>query len=256
MADCDRQAADNVAAGLESLGGKAIGYRLDVADVGAWVDFRDHLQAEWPRLDLLVNNAGILATGTVDACASDDLRRLVEVNLLGMMYGCHTMLPWLRQSRSPALPCGVINTASIFAAVSPPGFAAYNATKAGVLSLTETLRGELRPFGLGATAVLPGATPTQLFVRASYASANHVDLCRQFVENSRITPEQVASEALRGATRGKLYVVVGGRAKLYWHLKRFAPQWLIDLVGRRAVDEFGVLDRSNDTSELPQEQTA
>ena len=243
MVDCCIDSAEQVVSELQTAPGAASSHYLDVADAQAWYELRSQLQDEWPRLDLLVNNAGVLSTGALDDCQPDDIQRIVEVNLLGAMFACHAMLPWLRQTRGTALPRGVINLASIFAAVSPPGFAAYNATKAGMLSLTETLRGELKPFGLNATAVLPGATPTRLFQRASYATSKQSDLCRQFIEQSKITPEQVAEEALRGACRNKLYVVVGGRAKLYWRLKQWAAQWLIDLVGRRAVDEFGVLDR-------------
>ncbi len=243
VVDCRSDSAEQVASELQTAPGAASSHHLDVADALSWHELRSQLQVEWPRLDLLVNNAGVLSTGTLDDCQSGDIQRIVEVNLLGAMFACNAMLPWLRQTRSTALPRGVINLASIFAAVSPPGFAAYNATKAGMLSLTETLRGELKPFGLNATAVLPGATPTRLFQRARYATSKQSDLCREFIEQSTITPEQVAEEALRGACRKKLYVVVGGRAKLYWRLKQWSPQWLIDLVGRRAVDEFGVLER-------------
>ncbi len=250
VADCRDELAESVADEVASLGGRAKAETLDVADLDTWIALRTRLQAEWPQLDLLVNNAGTLITGTLDDCSPEDLRHIVDVNLLGAMHGCHAMLPWLRKAPSKAVPCGVINIASIFAAVAPPGFAAYNATKAGVLALTETLRGELKPFGLQATAVLPGVTPTSLFERARYANANHQKLCQQFVETSRITPAQVAAEALHGAARRRLYVVVGGRSKLYWRLKRFAPQWLIGKVGRRAVDEFGVLDRGPERSSV------
>ncbi len=250
VVDCAAEPAATVASEITSRGGCAVGEVLDVAQADAWNDLRARLADQWPRLDLLVNNAGILVTGTLDVCSSHDLQRIVDVNLLGTMHGCHAMLPWLRASRGPALPRGIINLASIFAAVSPPGFAAYNATKAGVLSLTETLYGELQPFGLTATAVLPGVTPTNLFDRAKYATHKQAKLCQQFIDSSKITGAQVAAEALSGAAAGKLYVVVGGRSKLYWRLKRLAPQRVISLVGRRAVNEFGVLEGDQEPTPL------
>jgi len=246
VTDRDLEAASAVAESITGAGGTATAHQLDVTSPVAWQENREQLQSQWPRLDLLVNNAGNLISGVFDECELDDLRSIVEVNLLGAMYGCQAMTPWLRQtngntSNSRASCRGVINLSSIFAAVSPPGFAAYNATKAGVLAMTETLRGELTPYGLSATAVLPGATPTQLFNRAKYSTPSHAAICQKFLESSQITPEAVAQQAIRGAERGKLYVVVGTRSKLYWRLKRLAPQWLIDKVARRAVEEFGVL---------------
>lgn len=241
IADRDDKAATLAAAELSARGIDAVAHPLDVSSPSAWIQLRDELTADWPRLDLLVNNAGNLLSGGLDECQASDLRALVEVNLLGAMYGCHTLLPWLKQSTGNASCRGVVNLSSIFAAVSPPSFAAYNATKAGILALTETMRGELTPHGLTATAVLPGATPTKLFDRATYSQQSHAAICQKFLENSQITPKLVAEQAIRGAERRQLYVVVGKRSKLYWRLKRMAPQWLIDKVARKAVKEFGIL---------------
>ncbi|MGI9456465.1 MAG: SDR family NAD(P)-dependent oxidoreductase, partial [Aeoliella sp.] len=160
------EAASMVAEEASHLGGKATAQVFDVSAAKSWEQFARSLQRDTPRLDLLVNCAGNLLTGALDQCTADDLRRIVEVNLLGTMYGCQAMLPWMQSSAGTARPRGVINMASIFAAVAPPRFAAYNASKAGVVSFTETLRGELAPLRLNATVVLPGVTPTQLFDRA------------------------------------------------------------------------------------------
>lgn len=235
VADIDLAAAQDVA---KELGDRATAHALDVADADSWRSLRAELESQWPTLDLLVNNAGVLATGELGDASPDDLAHLIQVNLLGVLYGVNAMVPWLRGSQSTASPRGVINMASIFAAVAPPGFAAYNATKAGVLALTEALRGELKSYDLNATAVLPGVTPTQLFSSARLGDASHATLCNKFVAASKITADEVAREALTGAARGQLHVVVGGRAKLYWRLKRLAPQWLVDRVGRRAVEEL------------------
>lgn len=235
IADVNPDAAQRVAT---ELGVRATAHPLDVADASSWRSLRAELEGRWPQLDLLVNNAGVLVTGELGDASTDDLAHIVQVNLLGVLHGTNTMVPWLRKSQSIAIPRGVINMASIFAAVAPPGFAAYNATKAGVLALTESLRGELKPYGLNATAVLPGVTPTQLFSSAKLGDPAHSTICDKFVAASKITAEQVAREALAGAIRGQLHVVVGGRAKLYWRLKRLAPQWLVDRVGRQAINEL------------------
>lgn len=235
VADVNLAAAEQVAGEIEASGGLATACALDVTRPQDWNELRTRLEFGSDPFGLLVNSAGVLVTGALTENSVHDLRHVVDVNLMGAMLGCQTMLPMLRDSRSTAAPRGVINVASIFAAVAPPGFAAYNATKAGVVALTESLRGELAPAGLSATVVLPGITPTKLFSTARYAHPSHAEVCQQFVSASKITAEQVAREALEAAERGRLYAVVGRRSRWYWRLKRIAPQWLIGVVGRRAV---------------------
>ena len=244
VADIHQQAAEEVATEIDRGGGFAVGLPLDVTSPESWIALRDQLKPSWRKLDLLVNCAGVLATGTLAETSPEELRRVVDVNLIGTMLGCRTIGPWLTQNQSTAAPRGVINTASIFAAIAPPGFAAYNATKAGVLALTESLRGEIAPLGYNATAVLPGVTPTKLFDAAHHAQPLYADLCQQFAAQSKITADQVAQQALDGAARGRLYVVVGGRAKWYWRIKRLAPQWLMNQIGRRAARELQLDSRS------------
>ncbi len=240
VVDRDGESASAVVGEIDCLGGVASSHPFDVSDSQAWEQFTLLRKQSWPRLDLLVNCAGNLLSGAIDQCESDDLRRIIEVNLLGAMYGCRAMALWLQeggtQERLPS-PRGVINIASIFAVVSPPEFAAYNASKAGLVALTETLRSEWAPHGLVATVVLPGVTPTRLFERATFREEEHKVLCEKFVERSAITPEMVANSALTAAERGRLFAVVGRRSKLYWWLKRLAPQGLIDLVRRTAARE-------------------
>lgn len=253
VADINPEAAEQVVAEIAKDGGRAIDVTLDVSNAEAWVALRDELSSLWGSLDLLVNCAGVLVTGLIAETKPADSRRIVEVNLLGAMLGCQAMTPWLIESSADDSMRGVVNVASIFAAVAPPGFAAYNATKAGVVALTESLRGELIPHGLSATVVLPGVTPTNLFKSATYASPKHAELSDQFVAASKIAPEQVASQSLDTAERGRLYCVVGERAKWYWRLKHWAPAWLIDKVGRRAARELGIgagkADPGNETSQ-------
>jgi short-subunit dehydrogenase len=234
LADRDLAGAEDLAHEIATSAGKAEVHPLDVADAAQWDTLINQLRASWPRLDLVVNAAGNLLIGPVAEASPVEMAKLVEVNLLGTMIGTRTCLPWLIDSAKDRVAAGggVLNIASIFAQVSPPGFAAYNATKAGVVAWTEALRGELAPLGLNATVVLPGVTPTRLFARASYPSPAWRQMCDRYLAGAELTADQVATAAIAGMTRGQLYVVVGRRAKLYARLKRLAPAWLIDRVGR------------------------
>lgn len=240
VVDCNLAGAEQVALEITQRGDAAESYALDVAASHEWDALVQNLRSRWPRLDLVVNAAGNLLVGPVAQMDAADIARLVEVNLLGTMYGCCATLPWLVDSAKQGGVCGggILNIASIFAQVSPPGFASYSATKAAVVAWTEALRGELAPARLAATVVLPGVTPTPLFARAQYPSGEWRQLCEGYLARAELTAVEVAVAALDGIERGSLYVVVGRRAKLYSRLKRLAPAWLIDRVGRLAQRQW------------------
>lgn len=237
VTDIDPQSAQRVAAELP----QALDHTLDVGDPRGWRELRDRLQREGLRPDLLVNNAGQLMGEALLASEPERAEALVRVNLLGAIYGCQEMLPWMaegpRVATGPAR--GVINLASIFAALSPPGFAVYSATKGGVVSLTEALRGELRPLGLKATVVLPGLVGTGLFERARYASTQFREATQRQASTAHITPQQVAAEAIAAFERGKLYAVVGRRARWFWTLKHLLATRTIDAVAQRSLNAVG-----------------
>ena len=121
--------------------------------------FVGRLRADWPQLDLLVNNAGIGVQGNIGECPIDDWRHVVDVDLFGAIYGCHFCRDWL-----VANPEGshVINVASAAAFFNSPGMGPYSVSKAGILSLSETLYAELRPRGVGVSVVCPGFFPTNV----------------------------------------------------------------------------------------------
>jgi short-subunit dehydrogenase len=209
----------------------------DTADAEVWAGFASTLQHDGANVALLVQAAGVLVAGRLADCKPSDIERLVSVNLTGVMLGAQAIAPLLAASQATGgdtpLPRGVLNIASIFATVAPPGFAAYNAAKAGVIALTETLRGEWAPLGLTTTAVLPGVTPTGLFTRAAYADDRFKDMVRRHVGHAELTVDAVADAALVAYRRRKLIVPIGRRATRYYWLKR----WLPDLVLRRVAEQ-------------------
>src|SRR5690606_42096753 len=83
----------------------------------------------------------------------------------------------------------------------------------------------------------PGITPTRLFERASYPEGAWRELCERYVAGAELSADRVASEAIAALAAGRLYAVVGGRAKRYAWLKRLAPAWLIDRVAQKAATE-------------------
>jgi NAD(P)-dependent dehydrogenase (short-subunit alcohol dehydrogenase family) len=241
LVDIDERGAEQTLAEVKRqarIEGQCI--RLDVASADGWFEVRQRLQRAWPRLDLLVNNAGVCMSAEVGEGDLAAWRRVNEVNYLGVLYGCHTMVPWLKASavsdnqliiagHKPA----IINIASIMGLTPTPALGAYCASKAAVVALSESLYAELRPHGVNVTVAAPGFFSSALLNKGVFSARQHLDQAEQLVRTSTIDAGGVARETLRASHRGQLYAVIGGRARWYWRLKRSAPTLLLNSLSRR-----------------------
>lgn len=214
---------------VEAAGGAGHVERLDVSSPEEWAALRDRLQVEWPRLDLLVNNAGVAGCGNLGDYPLEDWHWLLNINLYGAIYGCHELVDWLKANPRGA---HVINTAS-FAAIAPsPSMAAYNVAKAGIVALSETLYSELKPSGVGVTVVCPMffRTAIQHGARAHDPITDAMLVAN--IESASLTAEEVADAAVRGMQRGQLYVIPGRQGRLFWWLRRLMPTRFLDGIAR------------------------
>ncbi len=209
----------------------------DITSKATWEEVIKALEDR--PVSLLVNNAGTLLAGDLTASTPDDLKRVIDVNLTGTIFACHALIPRLSVTPRSPYPSGVINVASIFAVLSPPGFTVYNASKAGVVALSETLRGELKPDGHTVTVILPGLVPTGLFERGRYPSDDFREQVLEYATGAELTPESVVEQALEAFRRGKLEVAIGKRARRYWRLKRWIPTTVLDVVANKTRQALG-----------------
>jgi short-subunit dehydrogenase len=245
VVDVDTAAAQETARLAAELGGEPRVEIADVTSIDAWLNLRQRLRADWPRLDLLVNNAGMYAAGNVGSLDLAEAERLVRLNLMSVLYGCHAMVPWLAESARQG-PARLINVASSFAFLCPPGMAPYNLSKAAVVALSETMRGELAPRGVGVTVVCPGPMPTRFVENASFETSALRRLTESYVKNSTLSPADVARAALAASDRGRLYVVLGTDQRWYWRAKRWLPVTLLSRVARRVRKDLVNLPRTTD----------
>ena len=248
IVDVDGAGATETLRMIEEHGGLAQVELCDVTDAAAWLSLRARLEPQWPQLDLLVNNAGMFGSGFVGTLDMAEAERLIRLNLLSVLYGCHAMVPWLiasaAGSASRARRPHVINVASSFAYLCPPGMAPYNLSKAGVVAFSETLYGELKPRGVGVTVVCPGPMPTRFLESASFGSPVFRQLTESFVRESTLDPAVVAAAALKASRRRQLYVVMGANHRWYWRLKRLMPVTLLDRVARRVRKDLKNLEKT------------
>lgn len=148
---------------LENLAGK-IGEEStlvlagDVSDPGQAASAVKQTHDNWGRLDILVNNAGVMLLGPIDGADITDWQRMVNVNVLGLMYCTHAALPFMKEQQ-----CGhIVNISSVAGRVARGGAAVYNATKFAVGAFSEALRQEVYENEIRMTIIEPGAVLTEL----------------------------------------------------------------------------------------------
>jgi NAD(P)-dependent dehydrogenase (short-subunit alcohol dehydrogenase family) len=232
IVDIDTAGAAETFRLVEQSGGSGRVETGDVTSIDIWQSLLERLRNDWPRVDLVVNNAGMYASGFVGSLDLAEAERLIRLNLSSVLYGCHVFTPWLVES-AKSRPAAIINVASSFAFLCPPGMAPYNLSKAAVVALSETLHGELKPKGVGVTVVCPGPMPTRFIESASFNSDTFRQLTQSYVRDSKVAPAAVAAAAIDASERRQLYVVLGTDQKWYWRFKRFMPTTLLDRVARK-----------------------
>lgn len=220
--------AENTAEAIRVAGGQAFALACDVTRIDDVARLAEEATRLAGDIDLLVNNAGIGAAGRIGEGALDSWHRTVDVNLWGVVYGCHYFVPRMR-----SLGRGhVLNVASAAAFGSAPSMGAYNVTKSAVVALSETLAAEASSYGVGVTVLCPGFFRTSILEQSIGVLS---DQQRRYIESemarSRHDADDVARIALDAVEVGKLYAVPHAEIRWLWRAKRLAPALFTRLVG-------------------------
>ncbi|MEJ5187474.1 MAG: SDR family NAD(P)-dependent oxidoreductase [Candidatus Geothermincolales bacterium] len=219
IADLDLSRAQETLSLVEERGGRGLALQVDVGDPESVRDMAERFYSEWGKVDLLVNNAGVVAVGHVGDIPLEDWHWQFDVNFWGVLYGCHYFIPRMKRQGKGY----ILNVASSAGLLNLLEMGPYNATKAAVVSLSETLRAELAPSGIGVTVLCPMFFNTRLLETMRYTD----DFERQFAhaafENARMSTEEVAERALRAVEKEKLYCIPQLSGRVYWAIKRATP---------------------------------
>lgn len=143
---------------LAAAGGKALAVETDVTDRAQVRRLVDAAVEAFGRVDVIINNAGLMPQSLLEKLKVDEWERMVDVNLKGVLYGIAAALPHMIRQRSGH----VINVSSVAGHKVGPGSAVYAATKHAVRALSEGLRQEMTPHGIRSTIISPGAVVTEL----------------------------------------------------------------------------------------------
>ncbi|MPY80671.1 MAG: SDR family NAD(P)-dependent oxidoreductase [Actinophytocola sp.] len=214
---------------------------LDVADRDAVYANADAVAAEFGRVNLVFNNAGVALTADVTEMSWDDFEWIVNINFWGVMHGTKAFLPHLIDSGDGH----VVNVSSVFGLIAVPSQSAYNATKFAVRGFTEALRQEMRIAGhpVGVSCVHPGGIKTNIAKNARAATGKDSDqLAELFEKIARTSPEAAAKRILRGVRRNEAKVLVGPDAYGLDIMPRALGsgyQWLIQTAAKAGLSRAG-----------------
>jgi short-subunit dehydrogenase len=200
----------------------------DVTDPAGRAAMVDAATKHFGGLDVLVNNAGIGATGHFMDSEPDVLRRIFETNFFGLTETTRAFLPLLKQGVTPA----IVNISSVVGKRALPARSLYSASKFAVMGFSEAIRAELAKDGIDVLVVSPGLTQTNFSKNMLEAKAKiQLDHLRG------MTSEQVAAATVNAIERGKLDVTLTFKGKLLVLVNRFAP-WIVDFFAKKKVREL------------------
>jgi NAD(P)-dependent dehydrogenase (short-subunit alcohol dehydrogenase family) len=203
IADVDADRLANAVAELAAQDGRAVARVVDVTNARAMVDLSDSVAAEFGRIDLVCNNAGMTLVQPIHELTADDWRRVIDLNLYGVIHGVSAFLPLMM-----AQGFGHLNaTASVNAFKSDLFQAPYNASKAAVPALMESVLMDLREIGsaVAASVLCPGPIATDIMRRAIGNDEATRDEVHGLL-NQGMHPDRAGEITIDGIADGKFWI--------------------------------------------------
>ena len=218
VSDIDEAAVEATADAAAARGAYVLHDRLDVSDREAVFAYADTVADRLGSANLVVNNAGVAVSQTVEAMAIEDLEWLMGINFWGVVYGSKAFLPQLIASGDGHL----VNISSVLGMIAAPELSAYCAAKFAVRGFTEALREELliAKAPVTVSCVHPGGVKTGIARSARTNDQSPDELAARFDKIAFLTPEKAAAIILRGVERGRARILVGVDAHLVDALQR------------------------------------
>lgn len=211
--------ADRAEAAAAALSGT--GHLAHVADVGddaSMQALHDRIEREWGGLDVLINNAGIASVGPMVETTMEEWRKILDVDLVGVVRGCRLFLPAMLAARKGQ----IINTASFAGLAGAPGMMTYGVAKAAVVALSEQLRAETHHHGVRVSVICPAFFRTNL-LETAFASDKVKAKVIKLMDTSPDTLDGVADKVFAAAERGEFMIIPTRREPMRWRLKRWLP---------------------------------
>ena len=220
-ADIRLEKAQDTVRLITGFGVGAMALKVDVGDDASVDGMRDKILAAWDGVDVVVNNAGVASAGSVAQTSLEDWRWTLNINLMGVVRGCRAFLPTLLEQGAGH----IVNIASFAGIANAPRMAAYSASKSGVISLSECLRGELAVSGsaVRVSVVCPAFFQTNLMENSRAPEADKA-VAKKLMASSGDSAESVAHRIYAGMQRGDFLILPTKAETMRWRIKRWLPE--------------------------------
>ena len=207
---------------IEQAGGKALTYTFDVSKREEYKKAFEDFLSKTGGIDLLINNAGVGDGGLFGEYGLDNWEWITGINLMAAIYGSHFAVPVMKKQQSGH----IISIASAAGIANMPNMSMYNVTKAGVISLMESIHGEVSAFNVSASVVCP------TFFRSNIMQYNRGDktatsIGQTIIDRARFSPDEIAKYILTQAGNGQFYILHPWQARMVFNVKRFFPRFFL-----------------------------
>ncbi len=205
---------------VEKIGAATLVIECDVTDPKALKSAAEQIDKAWDGVDIIFNNAGIAGVGQFEEITHEEWHRVINIDLWSVIYGCQAFVPMLKRQGMGH----IVNTASAAGIVSLPQMANYNVAKAGVISLSESLKTELASDNVGVTVICPTVFKANLVEDPNLEKHQMGRSFRKQIEETKVTAESIADLAIAAVEKNRLYLVPQADAKRAWIFKRLFPE--------------------------------
>jgi NAD(P)-dependent dehydrogenase (short-subunit alcohol dehydrogenase family) len=238
VSDINMHRAEESARLVNEAGGRGMAIQCDVTRYEEVQALAEAVLSEWGTVDIIINNAGVMVVGYMEKVSLEDWKFEIDVMLMGAVHGCRAFIPLFKKQGWGH----IVNVASAAGFISIPEAAPYNATKAEVIALSETLRTELKKSNIGVTVVCPTFFRTNLMEQARATDDHQLDMANAFFDKFSFgTVESVTNATLKAINNNRIYAIPQLDAKLIWLMKRMAPNTFYHI--NAFLYSRGILDR-------------
>ena len=236
VADIDSQRAQHVASAIAAQGGRAESAEVDVADAKQLEKLVEQTVSRHGRLDYFFNNAAIGVAGELRDLVPEHWRRLVDVNLLGVVYG--TMAAYTVMVRQGS--GHIVNVSSLAGLMPSPVLTPYATSKWAVVGFSTSLRVEASSLGVKVSVACPSMVRTNFPDGTAYVNVSKEEYLKRLPWRLMMEPGDAARAILRGVARNQVIIVCPWHGRLVWWCQRHFP-WLLTPLWRMTVREWRTL---------------
>jgi NAD(P)-dependent dehydrogenase (short-subunit alcohol dehydrogenase family) len=227
----DRQTLARARDDLNGRGAQAMAIVCDVTDRDAVQQMVGEVLDKWGRIDVLINNAGIIQSGPMEVMTLDDYRAAMDTHYWGPLYTILEVLPSMRRRRAGR----IVNITSIGGKISVPHLLPYSASKFALVGLSEGLRAELAKDGIAVTTVCPGLMRTGSARNAEFKGQHRAEYAwfsiSDSLPGSSMSAERAARQILRACCRGDAEIILSLPAIAAQKAHGFAPGFVSNVLG-------------------------